>query len=280
MYGNNYGGGYPPNQGSGFNFPGDNSYPPPPPPQGGDYYGQPPQQQGYPASNYQGNINSPPPNFANDEEAMFANANFDESMNLDQMISQMTGSDIKINEDELNNSTRSIQGFDPDALQSNYSQFRDLTGDVQGGERGLFSFGGQGKSPLSHQLLAGAAAWMGMKWWETKQRNENKPVSHAGKKKFAAAAAAALAVRFWEKSGGWQSGISRDVVAREAAQNAMLAYDSKHAAESQPQYNYNYSTAGGEAASFDGFGQQAPPPQGGGGYYGNQPPHQGGYPPY
>ncbi|KAJ1676931.1 hypothetical protein EV182_007216, partial [Spiromyces aspiralis] len=100
----------------------------------------------------------------------------------------------------------------------------------------------------------GAAAWIGTNWWFNRQKNMNKPVSHAGLKKFAAATAAAMAVKWWEKSGGWQSGMSREAVAREAAQNAMLAYDAKHSQESQPQYQYNYNTAGGEASSYDNFG--------------------------
>ncbi|KAJ1676141.1 hypothetical protein EV182_008787, partial [Spiromyces aspiralis] len=70
-------------------------------------------------------------------------------MDLNHMIHQMTGTgDLNLNENELQQSARSIQGFDPDSLQSSYSQFRDISGGSA--DRGLF---GSGKSPLSHQVL-------------------------------------------------------------------------------------------------------------------------------
>ncbi|OLY82934.1 hypothetical protein AYI68_g2938 [Smittium mucronatum] len=163
--------------------------------------------------------------------------------------------------------SRDLEGFDINELQQNAAMM-DQYG--QSGDRGIFD-AGRGKSSKTHQVIAGAAAWQALKWYENKQKRSGKRVSHSTLKKMLAAFAAAKAVKYFETSGNLQSGMSRDVVAQTAARDAVFAMESKFADDSQPQYTYNDNDAGGEAASFDQFGSSN------NNYNNNQPGYDQGY---
>ncbi|OMJ15175.1 Pesticidal crystal protein cry11Bb [Smittium culicis] len=145
---------------------------------------------------------------------------------------------------------RDLQGFDMNELQDSFSQMEQFG---QTGDRGIFD-AKKGKSSKMHQVIAGAAAWQALKWYENKQKKSGKKVSHSTLKKMLAAFAAAKAVKYFETSGNLQSGMTRDVVAQTAARDAVLAMETKYADENQPQYTYDNNTGYGEASTFDQFG--------------------------
>ncbi|PVU98512.1 hypothetical protein BB560_005654 [Smittium megazygosporum] len=190
----------------------------------------------------------------------------DENMSIEQMISQIAGSDIGIQNINLSEKTGSRDiagagdGFDISQLERNYQKLQngdfDDDNDQGTGERGLFSSNnsGGGGSKLSHQILAGAAAWLAIKWYQDNQRKSGKKVSHAGMKKFLGAFAAAQAVRMYDKRKNSSNGMSREAVANEAARSAVMGFESSTGGPGQSVYKYNDNPRNGEAASFDNFG--------------------------
>ncbi|PVU96878.1 hypothetical protein BB559_002220 [Furculomyces boomerangus] len=168
---------------------------------------------------------------------------------------------------------RDLEGFDPDELERNFQQMEQYGGS---GDRSIFN-AGKGKSSGIQQVIAGAAAWQAVKWYETSQKKSGKKVSHSTLKKMVAAFAAAKALKYFQTSGHMQSGMSRDVVAQNAARDAVLALETKQADDSQPQYNYDYNTSGGEASTFDSYGQGGNYNQGGGYNQGGNYGQGGGY---
>ncbi|KAI8320095.1 hypothetical protein GQ54DRAFT_9246 [Martensiomyces pterosporus] len=183
---------------------------------------------------------------------------FDENADVSQIARQLLGDSS--NADALRGivvpetSERDLGDFDPDDLERSFQQFQEAGG--ESGERGFFGFGdGPGKAKKSHQLIGGAAAWSALSWYQQKQKNQGKKVSHGTLKKMLVAFAAAKAVKYWEKSGGAQSGMPRDLAIQQATRDAANLADTKFADDSQPKYNYSHAS-GGEADSFDG-------PQGG-----------------
>ncbi|KAJ2306092.1 hypothetical protein IWW55_001615 [Coemansia sp. RSA 2706] len=156
------------------------------------------------------------------------------------------------------NSARDLEGFDMDEFEREF-------GGADGGERGLFGFGGHGESKKSHQLIGGAAAWAAFKWYENwKLNTKGEKVNHSFVKKLLTAFAAAQAIKFAEqRSSSFQGGLPRDVAVREATGYASKISDMKY---NDDAYNYDNNQfavhGGGQAAAFDA-------PQGGyGGGYG------------
>ncbi|KAJ1933885.1 hypothetical protein FBU59_005881, partial [Linderina macrospora] len=181
--------------------------------------------------------------------------NFDENASVADLARQFLGDSA--NSDALNNlyvpetSARDLGDFDPDDIERSFREFQDAGGE---GERGLFGFGnGSGQVKKSHQLIGGAAAWSALSWYQQRQKNQGKQVKHSTLKKMLVAFATAKAIKYWEKSGGAQSGMPRDVVIQQATRDAANLADTKFADDSQPQYNYQQQH-GGEADSFDSFG--------------------------
>ncbi|KAJ1964813.1 hypothetical protein GGI12_001181 [Dipsacomyces acuminosporus] len=194
---------------------------------------------------------------------------FDENADVTQIAQQILGNSA--NADALYNiqvpdeGARDLDGFDADDIEDSFRQFEQA--DSSSGERGLFGFGsGHGKVKKTHQLIGGAAAWSALSWYQNKQKNQGKKVSHGTLKKILVAFAAAKAIKYWEKSGGAQSGMPRELAIEQATRDAANLADTKFADDSQPRYSYS-QVGGGEADSFDG-------PQGGSNQSGYS---QGGY---
>ncbi|PVU93182.1 hypothetical protein BB561_003423 [Smittium simulii] len=197
----------------------------------------------------------------------------DENMSVEQMAAVIAGGDVGLSNIDIPDSvgSRDLEGFDINQLQKDFDMMEQSGG---GSDRGFFD-AGKGKSSTMHQVIAGAAAWQAMKWFENKQKHSGKKVSHSTLKKFVAAFAAAKAVKYFQTSGNMQSGISREAVANQAARDAVLGLESKIADDSQPQYDYSNSAGQGEASSFDQFG--AAPNSGYNNNQGGYNNHQGGY---
>lgn len=104
-------------------------------------------------------------------------------------------------------------------------------------------------------FIGGAAAWAAMNWYQNKNRNEGKNVSHGFLKKLIVAFAAAKAVKYAEKnSSGFQQGLSRDII-EDATRNASIVSDIKYGDQLAGNTGYQYATGrtGGEADSFNNF---------------------------
>ncbi|KAJ9077786.1 hypothetical protein DSO57_1013432 [Entomophthora muscae] len=123
-----------------------------------------------------------------------------------------------------------------------------------------------GGTSLTTKLVAGAAGWAAMSYYQKHQKQQGKQVNHAFLKKMVAAIAMAQAVKMFNKhrSNGSFMGLgghrdvdsAREAVAAEAAANAMQLVDQQAPADAKFQYN---------GAPPTGYGQQggynAPPPQ-------------------
>ncbi|OMH81370.1 Protein lifeguard 1 [Zancudomyces culisetae] len=178
----------------------------------------------------------------------------DENLSVEQYAAIFSGgSDTGLGRIEVKESVgaRDLEGFDMDQMQRDFESMQALEG---GDDRGLF--GGSSKSgsySKMHALIAGAAAYQAVKYFENKQKKQGKKMSHSTLKKMVAGFAAAMAVKHFEKAGNMQAGLTRDVVAQQAADRAIVGLESQIADSSQPQYNYsNYG--GGEASSYDNQG--------------------------
>ncbi|PVU91031.1 hypothetical protein BB560_006153 [Smittium megazygosporum] len=195
----------------------------------------------------------------------FSNMDFDidENMSIEQMISQIAGSDIGIQNINLSEKTGSRDiagagdGFDISQLERNYQKLQNGNFDDEGdndqrsGERGLFSSNnsGGGGPKLSHQIIAGSAAWLAMKWYQDNQKKKGKHVSHAGMKKFLASFAASQAVRMYDKKKCSSYGMSRETVANEAARSAVMGFESSAGGPGPSVYKCNDNPGNGEAVS-------------------------------
>ncbi|CZT21254.1 related to CipC-like antibiotic response protein [Ramularia collo-cygni] len=87
------------------------------------------------------------------------------------------------------------------------------------------------KAEFSHELLAGGAAFAGMKAFEDHQRKEGKPVSHQFAKELLAGFAGVEVDRLAETKGA--DYIDREKAKRHAKQNAEELYDSHYGGNDQ-----------------------------------------------
>lgn len=125
---------------------------------------------------------------------------------------------------------------------------------------------GGGKTNFSTKLIAGAAGWAAMSYYQSYQKKQGHKVNHAFLKKMVAGIAMAQAVKMYNKQSSKKTFMgmggkrdvdpTRDAVAAEAAANAMKLCDDQFGAENQ---NNQY---GGQNNQYGGQNNQ----------YGNQPP--------
>ncbi|KAG0208213.1 hypothetical protein BGX28_000740 [Mortierella sp. GBA30] len=160
---------------------------------------------------------------------------FDENMDVNALARHFAGETSHA--EAFNNiqvpetNARDLHDFDPNDIERSHREFQAAGGES---ERGMFGFGdGSGKAKKSHQLigkypnLGGAAAWEAMKWYQNRQKKQGKKVHHSTLRKMFVAFATAKAVKWWEKSGGGQSGMSREAVVEQAARDAAALADTK-----------------------------------------------------
>ncbi|KAJ1963759.1 hypothetical protein H4R35_007211, partial [Dimargaris xerosporica] len=166
----------------------------------------------------------------------------------------------------------------PDELAGMHNQVYEASRST---DRGLFS---GGSVPFSWQMIAGAAGWQAMKWYNNKQHMSGQKVSHPFMKKAMAAVAMSQAIKLLG-SFGINDKRSRDAAAREAATNAMEMYDREVGLSGGGPGGYSNEPGYGPPSGGDfyqgggGYPPQQPPPyQGGGGYGGAASDYQGGNP--
>ncbi|GES64200.1 CipC-like antibiotic response protein [Aspergillus terreus] len=92
------------------------------------------------------------------------------------------------------------------------------------------------ESKLSHELVAGAASFAGMKAWEDHQRKEGKPVSHAFAKEALAAVVGAEVDKLAETKG--MDEVDKIKAHEHAKKNAERMYD-EHYVEGQGADQYD-----------------------------------------
>ncbi|KAK1138372.1 hypothetical protein N8T08_002677 [Aspergillus melleus] len=97
---------------------------------------------------------------------------------------------------------------------------------------------GRHESHLSHELIAGAASFAGMKAWEDHQRKEGKPVSHAFAKEALAGIVGSQVDRLAETKGMDQ--VDRIKAHEHAKKNAHQMYD-EHYVQGQGADQYDPS---------------------------------------
>ncbi|KOC15317.1 cipC-like antibiotic response protein [Aspergillus flavus AF70] len=97
---------------------------------------------------------------------------------------------------------------------------------------------GQHEGHLSHDLIAGAAAFTGMKAWEDHQRKEGKEVSHSTAKQVIAGLAAAGVTRLVETKG--LNAIDEHKAKKQAEENAQRLYEEHYErGQNAPHFNPN-----------------------------------------
>lgn len=103
--------------------------------------------------------------------------------------------------------------------------------------------GKEHESHLSHELVAGAASFEGMKLFEDKQRKEGKPVSHGFAKEAIAAFAGGEVDKLFESKG--LNYLDKEKAKHRAKEQAMSNYDQHYGGQEQwhpdqqPAYDYN-----------------------------------------
>lgn len=139
-------------------------------------------------------------------------------------------------------------------LQKAFNQAQSMSVNLDANSaRGMFneanttSRGGGGTS-LSTKLIAGAAGWAAMSYYQSYQKKQGHKVNHAFIKKMVAGIAMAQAIKMYNKQSSGSSGFmgfgggrkeigaSRDVVAAEAAANAMKLVDDQLGPEQSNNY--------------------------------------------
>ncbi|KAI0244526.1 hypothetical protein L0F63_000270 [Massospora cicadina] len=156
-------------------------------------------------------------------------------------------------------------------MQRAFNQAQGMKVDIdQATSRSMFeqtnvSSRGGGGTSFSTKLIAGAAGWAAMSYYQNQQRKQGHKVNHAFLKKMVAGIAMAQAIKMFNKqnSGGSFMGFgkkrdieaSREAVAAEAAATAMKLVDESVPQETQFGNQYN------SPANFQA-GYDAPPQQG------------------
>lgn len=220
--------------------------------------------------------NSTPPNNFNQDETFDAIdldlSNFDPNAEPWEIAQQLSGGERDIGSSlDLRNAFQKANNI-PVNVDANTA--RDMFNQASTTSRG------GGKTSFSTQLIAGAAGWAAMSYYQSYQRKQGNKVNHAFLKKMVAGIAMAQAIKmfnnqsptknFMGMGGKRDLETSRDAVAAEAAANAMKLCDDQFGAENQ---NNQFS-------GQNNYGNQPPMGNFPSGGYGGPPPGQDFKPPF